>query len=349
MFTYVPILRYQKEEKAAFKSIDLSSKFLPLIEIIHAKGQKKTADTFVKYYTEEFTSLENPILIDIPTYMRISNSTKNNVRPFLEPIIANPTLRAAHYNQLRNLNIIPVVSYIPNVADSRIVVNHLDKEFKSLLSFDRVAFRVFKSHFNEAIATIERLIRKDDILIFDLNKEYHNSKKLIDEYYKKVAKLKKSIGCKTVLIRSVINDQLTNAELPHSIPIDEYDNSLLKDYKSLGFDAFGDFAGIKKDNLTKGGPGGTCGFVFYHWDNNEYIGFKGNTPNKLTEYSSIIVPSVLKSNYYKAFSRKHHRECPGCQIIQRAKEDPLLEKVDQFAKWKRITVMHYLHTMEEFL
>ena len=57
-----------------------------------------------------------------------------------------------------------------------------------------------------------------------------------------------------VAIRSAINTEIQNTKLDHGEVIADADNSLLEVFHSiLQMDAFGDCAGLKKDELSAGG------------------------------------------------------------------------------------------------
>ena len=68
---------------------------------------------------------------------------------------------------------------------------------------------------------------------------------------------------------------------------------------------------------------------------------------ELAEFINFIIPNLTSSNYWKSYSQNHKANCPGCKTIINIKNGN--ESGKSQAKWKRIAIMHYLYTMEEFL
>src|SRR5690606_1701648 len=80
-------------------------------------------------------------------------------------------------------------------------------------------------------------------------------------------------GLMKIIIRSALNSDIKNVGLNHNDVISEADNSLIETFERENFDAFGDYAGIKKDDMTAGGTI-SPGFIFYDPYDNLYYGFK---------------------------------------------------------------------------
>lgn len=125
--------------------------------------------------------------------------------------------------------------------------------------------------------------------------------------------------------------------------INEANNSLLCEYKSLGFDSFGDYAGIRKDSTISKGGGRipSPGFIYYSWHINSYLGYKGRIPD-YKEFLSHIKPNVVKSTYWLKYTKKHHDNCPGCMELSKSNSTYAWD-------WKRYSIQHYLYTMNENL
>jgi hypothetical protein len=285
-------------------------------------------------------------MLDIPTCLSVSNSAKPRIKDFLSSVQNNFTRRVAHIKEFKDIpDLVPVVTYNPErhyVSTGRHAP--IQRQVELLREdFPKLAYRLFVTGFRPALNEVKKVATSGDILLLDIDDTPLDDDDCVAAYG-----ALKSIGkkCQTVLIRSAINDELYNYELPHDKPVKEYDNSLLKKYASLGFNAFGDYAGIKKERRITPGGKGTPGFVFYYWYDNQYIGFRGNDKN-LDHYYTVILPSVLKSKYFNAYPAKHKQECPACKtLIELGRHAELFKS---HAKWKGLAIMHYLHTLEQFL
>src|SRR5690606_17135514 len=105
--------------------------------------------------------------------------------------------------------------------------------------------------------------------------------------------------CPKVVLRSAINTDVQNVALEHNEIVFDADNGLPDTYHSaFTAQSFGDYAGIKKDDLTSGGTI-SPGFLFYDAINNQFIGFKGEIKN-LAEFETTIVPAVIDSEAAQA-------------------------------------------------
>ena len=348
---YVPVLRYRQEERRALSLVKLTPKIMPLIEIVSEKTNIRNKEGFGPLYTKELKNVGVPLMVDFPMYLSLSRSTKPATFSFLSPIQTNINLRIEYFKKLRFVpDITPVVTYIPQKhykGSAREIKHPIILEANELrkIGFTRLAFRLYIRGLNGALQDVSSVIKKGDILLLDLEKQLHQ--KLEHQHlYPQVISLGKAHDCVVVIIRSAINDDITNVGLIDGQPVGNIDNTLINKYKTLGFDAFGDYAGLKRDRLYKGGPGGTPGFLFYFRTKNEYIGFKGHD-TVLQEYSQHILPSVFHSSYFNKSSDTHLSTCPGCSTIIDLYNKS--GKCDSHAKWKGLAVMHYLHTMEECL
>ena len=148
-----------------------------------------------------------------------------------------------------------------------------------------------------------------------------------------------------VLIRSAINTDILNINLTHNDVIGEADNSLIDFYKLYNFNSFGDYVGIKKDEIPAGG-GISPGFIMYDPLDNVYYGYKGNI-KKLSEFEDTIVPDVLNSPVIKNIESTHPTYLsgnPGFDTILRINNNT--EPGKSQAKFKKISMEHYLHCIK---
>lgn len=135
--------------------------------------------------------------------------------------------------------------------------------------------------------------------------------------------------------------------LDHGDIVAEADNSLLEVFKVvLKTEAFGDYAGIKKDDLNAGGTI-SPGFIFYDPIDNLYYGYKGSIKD-LSEFEATIVPAVLNSAVVNILKASHadfvNADNYGYRLLLDIQAGT--EKGKSQAKFKRISIEHYLHCMK---
>lgn len=344
---YVPVLRFRESEKKTLEDVAISNKILPLIEIVQEKRKSNMNSTCFDDISKYLEQSNTKILIDFPMYIKIKQNTLPGVLSFIPPILADPSRRLIHFDKLIGQNIIPVVSYNPNAPLYQ--NGYISKEFSHLRrSFDQIALRIFLPHAQLALNEADSYLKPNDIIIVDLDDAPHTNP-LFTNFYSNIITYAQNHLCKTVLVRSVINPNITNTGLTNNSVVPQLDNSLLNDYQKYGFDAFGDYCGIKKDELTKGGMA-SPGCIYFHWWSNAYYGHKGLYKQPKT-FTSMVVPSLLSSNewidYQTKSSSAHQNSCPGCMTVNKIATTG--QNGDSAPKWKVIISSHYLHTMVEFL
>ncbi|MED4353634.1 hypothetical protein P9265_15055 [Schinkia azotoformans] len=339
---YIPVLRYRTSEKSTLNSVSISSKILPLIEVVTEKPKINSRKTCIEEIKDFVDNNNTKILVDFPLYIKLYNNSIEAVSNFIRGIQTNPNLRVNYFNQLIGSNIIPVITYNPNIS---YVQGFLTTEINALRSsFEQLAFRVFINHGTNALNEIKNLLQKGDLLILDLDTASH-SNSAFQAIYTQLTTLTQQKGATSILIRSAINTDITNTGLTNGQVVNGVDNSLLKNYQNYNFDAFGDFCGIKKDDLTKGGrPSPGC--LFYNWPTNSFYGHKGLYLD-ITTFTSLVVPSLINSSQWSVYSSSHKQNCNGCKIVQNIVNRN--ESANNAPKWKVIASSHYLYTMEEFL
>lgn len=345
---YVPILRYRDKERGALKSVPLSAKCLPLIELVQGPDRRgKTAKTFESQYTKELSALKRPLIVDFPMYVRLSQRTQDGIYKFLSPIHAAYATRIDLFLRLKAVpGLIPVVTYNPNQLYQAGLITSQVSALRE--HFPRIAFRLYPdTGFQAAHAEVATRLAADDIVILDIHDQPHAAANF-QPLYRQVQALP---NCVKVLGRSAINLDVRNVDLVDGQQIAQADNSLLRSYRAHGFDAFADYAGIKKDLLLEG-RGISPGYIFYDWTGNLFVGYRyrlsATTPHdKLREFKLHIGPSVVRSPHFTALSTQHRASCPGCRKIHRIVNGP--DTGANQGLWKQIAVEHYLYTMEECL
>lgn len=342
---YVPVMRYRGVERSSIKEVDFPDKFMPLLEIVKEKAQGKMGGNFEETYKRDFENISIPFMVDFPLYFNVTASTVPNIRKFLRPVQLDHNLLIEYYKRLTNIdNLIPTISYDPRKSFKEEIFKKKIDELKK--NFNRLAFRIYNTHFKKSLEIIKKNIKKNDILIFDIDTATYNNLALKPKY-EDINKAKKENNCITVLLRSSIPETVTNTGLKDDEPVLEIDNSLLNHYKDYEFDAFGDYAGIKKDtSITKGGQP-SPGLKYYYWPDNCFIGF-GHRYQDLEEFKNYILPNLIDSKSWKFYNENHENNCPGCKTLK-SFHDGTDTKYKSQAKWKGIAQKHYLYTLKEFL
>ncbi len=190
-------------------------------------------------------------------------------------------------------------------------------------------------------------LREQDMIIYDLetanitNPVVIKHKKSLDLLYKDKFQ---------VVLRSAINNDIQNVGLDHEEVIVQADNSL-KDLFRLPqyhFNAFGDYAGVKRDELNSGG-GISPGLMFFNPEENLYYGFRGPT-KELEEFERTIIPAVLEMGFVKNWVNTGSpfiQNNPGYDRLLNIRDGK--EPSKSQAKYKWISIMHYLHCIKTMI
>ncbi|MFJ5791039.1 hypothetical protein ACIP9G_13260 [Lysinibacillus sp. NPDC093197] len=344
---YTPVFRYRAQERKVLLSTPISSKIIPLIEVVSNKLRSNSKKDCIDQLSEDIDMINTKIMLDFPMYIKLQNNTQPGVLSFLTPIMVNPDIRINLFKDQRLIakkdKIIPVVSYNPN---DQYISNSLIKQSNILRSeYNQQTFRIYNEHFKLVLNELGTVIKSQDYVILDL-KETSHTHSANQNMYGDLINLSIKTGCKIILIRSAIPSSLTNVALDNGKIVYAADNSLLKEYKNLGFSAFGDYCGVKKDNLTKGGRI-SPGYIMYSWLNNSYYGFKGDVDNA-SSFEGVLIPEILKSNVWQEYLNTHNiNGCLGCSTIEKISLKQ--KKGNSQPEWKGFACGHYLYTMEEFL
>ncbi|MDW7674915.1 MAG: hypothetical protein SCK28_10290 [Bacillota bacterium] len=97
-FKYVPALRYRQEEKGALNALaqHITSKTLPLIEIVKETPNIRSTKSFEEIYSKELDALQMPFLLDFPMYLPLAKSTIVEVTNFLTAVQADVKVIKIH-------------------------------------------------------------------------------------------------------------------------------------------------------------------------------------------------------------------------------------------------------------
>ncbi|MBS1599504.1 MAG: hypothetical protein JST75_14860 [Bacteroidetes bacterium] len=339
----MPALRSRQQELLALKSFAFEERIFPLLEIIKEKDRVNNTRAIRDIWMEYILSPNFAnILVDLPTYIRDTGSMSDEVLRFNRTTLSNIERRVEFFSMFAAVadKMIPVVStllYKSRETDS------ITRQVAALRAiFPRIAIRTFTGTFETDLAEINANLTAQDILIYDMD-----TAQPLNPFVKKQKNIIAGIlGPYKIALRSAINTEIQNVKLDHGEVIADADNSLLELFStSLQMNGFGDYAGIKKDDLSSGGTI-SPGFIFYDPVENLYYGYKGEVKN-LAEFEDTIVPAVLDSDVVQRLLADYpefvNQENPGYQTLLAIRAGTDSGKSQ--AKFKRIAMEHYLHCM----
>jgi len=344
-FSYMPVFRVRTHELDVLRNFDFGTGICPYIEIVKEKDRPRKMS-----YTTLFRSLilatrSKIVFVDIPIHFKLQTSTNPDVIKFLTP------MRTIE-NRVNFLSMLaPIEKMVPVISSYHTITGEsgsIGKQVEQLRAkFPRLAFRISAQDyaFESELDQVEPWLTKEDHLIVDYEENYIDLKSdLIKEINKRLANIS---VCPIIALRSAIPHDLKYKDFENDEEIPETDNRLLRQYKFLNASAFGDYAGIKKDLLTKGQGSDkiTYGCIYYDGTNNTYYGYKGANPGYDALKESVI-PMIINS-----------------QATSRMRESELHFIVDTNRGWrllnnpatgrpgdlKRVSMEHYLHCIRTLI
>lgn len=347
-YKYFPVLRARQQEMDVLEKFAFDNRMVPVVEIIKEKARSnQKADGHIDYAELLKTIQSESVIIDLPIYLDPTLSTASEVRTFFLTTISNLSRRIDYYKLYNELSqkVIPTLSTLQPHSDE---ANTLITQFKELSPiYPRLAFRIYINRFDEAIEELKKIhLRENDIIIYDIDKT-----DITSPLIRKHKTVLNTINSNNkVIVRSAINTDIQNVKLDHGEIIPEANNSLRELYfgKPYEFPAFGDFAGVKKDDITSGGTI-SPGFILYNPEDNLYYGFKGRSKS-LSEFETTIVPDVLNFPAVKHWIDSKSPFTEKNPAILRLQQIGIgTETGKNQAKFKWIAIMHYLHCMKALL
>lgn len=338
---YMPVFRARQQEIIVLKSYDFGDKIYPLVEVIKEKDRKNNIKSTFEIYSELINDIKSDkVFLDLPVYLRISNSTNDEVVTFSRAVIEDIVARIAFFNQFAELNekVVPVISSLL-LKTGEVEIERQVRELRA--NFPTLAFRTFHNTFESDLEQIKNSIKNTDYFIYDLDTT-SISNPLFRRHRRYISEIE---SINKIMLRSAINTDIQNVKLDHGNIISEADNILLEEYSQNGvFGAFGDYAGVKKDDLTSGGTI-SPGFIIYDPYENMYYGYKGAI-KRLSEFEDTIVPNVLDSEMVTRLNLNYPLyvdDNQGIQILVNIRGGG--ESGKSQAKFKKVSILHYLHCM----
>ena len=338
-FKYLPTLRGRQQELLLLDNFDFGDRIYPMLEIIKEKDRVNNSKTVAEIWLGHIGQAKSDrVLVDLPVYIRDTSSMQDEVLTFNRTTLSNIERRIEFFRSLQpSPKTIPVISTLLLKTGE---VGTITTQITALRDiFPVIAVRTFTNTLDTDLAEITETLTDQDILIYDLD--------TVQPYSPLVRKQLTSISAITkpykIALRSAINSEIQNTKLDHEEIVADADNSLVDVFNSLlKMNGFGDYAGIKKDDLNAGGTI-SPGFIFFDPIDNLYYGYKGEIKD-LAEFEDTIVPAVLNSKVVTRLRNEYPEfvtdENLGYKLLMQIQAGQ--EKGKSQAKFKRIAMEHYL-------
>ena len=195
----------------------------------------------------------------------------------------------------------------------------------------------YYAQYNKAITSV---LGEDDFIFFDSGEAKPRSRK---------PAIRKVLGivcpAKKVLLNSPRKRSLQNGDYPEHGFATFIDNDARDDYSSLGFDGFGDFAGLRDDlklNIRiPGEPRGRALVLLYDYDTNQFMSYM-NPDSRAAQGGFRDLAPVIDGDM--------HWLNPGgnCialnEFLEKRRSDP--EKFGGYTFWVTATVVRYIQQIE---
>lgn len=358
---YVPIFRGRQEEVKVLVTHDFGPGIFPCLEIIKEvdrlppkprKTKKPDAKPIEPKEPKKFEEVYLPLLekvnakrvfVDIPVHLTPKRSMKPETLKFLQVVAGSREKRTEYINKLVDLKdkIIPVISTFSQRTGEPRSIELQERELRQ--TYPVLCFRTFAKTFVNDIEQIKKVSRPTDYLIMDWE---DSSLDIEDEEQIDIIEEIKKCKCFKIIHRNAVPGNLTNIGLEHGKVVKVIDNSLIEIFQKYNGTSFSDYAGIKKDDISKGG-GISPGFIYYDAVRNRFYGFKGTVDKPIT-FKTIIVPDVIAS---RATLRMNTAPLPflssvnfGWQMLNDINIG--IEPGQSAAKFKRIGMEHYIHCLK---
>ena len=341
-FVYMPAFRVRTIEWEVLKYFDFGDRICPYIEIIKEKDRPRKMSSSTLYRAMIQGIRSKSVFVDIPFQFMLKDISDPAVINYLTAMRnvdhrINTLLSFASLQKPEKM--IPIISsYFFITGTAGTVAKQVEKLRPT---FSRLAFRITAKdpEFESELESVESFLTAADHLIVDFEESALNmDKENIKELGTRLSKIQ---ICPVVILRSALPVAVKYKDLNNNEEVIGSDNKLLRQFKTLGASAFGDYAGIKKDLLR--GAGGsdkiTYGCIYYDATNNQYIGFKGAGPG-YKEIKESIVPAVLDS-----VASQHMLESPIPYLDERNKGWKFLRSnyISRPRDVKKFSIEHYLH------
>lgn len=341
---YIPVLKNRLFENKFLReqSSYFDERVIPLIEILNQKIGRTTLEVdellsiydsyinssyFVDFFTFEEGEYSKHDPNQVPFYIAHRNDTINDYFDLLSLVCDTE-------------HGIPVISIKKGreFLLDRASIKSLIQMLQALTS--KIAVRVQSSLLQNFFMEIDPLLRKDDLLIYDINEDSIQSK-----FFDRKLLSSKSSSYKVILLHSPRSSKLNNGSYLDGDYTGLIDNSIKVNYKKLGFDGFADYAGLKNVLPTDGsnGKGAALG-LFYDSSNNQFFSIMNPDTDQGTRGHLYVLDQA-----FTVFKKKldPNDDCPAFEYMFLNLYSQ--GKPGQWGQWKYITVLRYVSQVKSSL
>lgn len=341
-FVYMPTFRARQQEIVVLNSFDFGERIFPMIEIIKSKDRTNNQRSSQDIWNEIIARTSSlKVLVDLPVYLRETSSMQTEVLTFNRTVLTNLQGRIDFFRGFAVDKTIPVISSLTIKTGETDTIKQQIAELRP--QFPVLAVRTFINSLEIDSAEIRDSLNEDDIIIYDMD-----TVQPLSPLVRRQLQTLRSLPGYKIALRSAINTEIQNTKLDHEEVVAEADNSLTEVFRNtLQMNGFGDFVGIKKDEMSAGGTI-SPGFILYDPVENIYYGYKGEVKN-LAEFENTIVPAVLSSGVVTRMREDMRQYLDdgnhGFEILNGIASG--IEAGKSQAKFKRIAMEHYLYVIKK--
>lgn len=341
---YIPVFKNRLFENKFIREqqVYFDDNIVPLIEILDSKiGRTKISiDEMLSIYDNYFSS---KYLIDFFTFDdgEYSKYDPNQVPLYFQH--RNDNIND-YYNLLelvcKTEHGVPVISikkgrdFLLNGSAIKMLIQNL--QAKSAMIAVRIQSGLLHTYFND----INHLLRDDDLFIYDINEDSIQSK----FFDRKVISNRKN-RYKVIVLSSPRPSKINNGSYRDGDYTGLIDNKIRVEYKTLGFDGFGDYAGLKNVLPTDGsnGKGAALG-LFYDNSVNQFFSIMNEDSDLGTRGHLYVLEQAFKVHHQKL---DPNNDCPAYKFMY----DNLYirNSPGQWGQWKYITILRYISQIKSSL
>lgn len=343
---YFPTMCGNETMKNILKKQKISDCITPVFEMVNTVAPRKDKRGYFGYWADMFNNYDSMTVVDIPMeHQEFLGKMEPEYRQFFTDVYTKPDFRVNTLNKFDiSDKVIPTLSHNPSMPYSHQLI---DENSKLSKNFKRKAVRLFTSSPIVAYEDCKKILNENDILFVDI---HENTAEYATIMLDNARKVKADTNCHIVIKQTSVGNGYKNTELPDSKitkgtkTYEHIKHSLYIEYKNLGFDGFSDYVGVRKYTL-KNIPIVSPGFLIFDNSDGSYYGYKG-TYDDLDSYLDII-KKYEKSIHWKNIKNSHRKICEGCKVL-----DKMISTRSSYKsapKWKRVSMSHYIASIDEVL
>jgi len=341
---YIPVLKNRLFENKFIREHQLffDDNIVPLIEILNLKiGRKEqSVEEMLSTYDSYFSS---NYLID---FFIFADGEYEKLDPKqVEFSIEQRTYSLNDYSHLLELVCqtkfgIPVIS-IKNARDILRSISSIKQLIMKLQTKSpKIAVRIQSGLFQSLFKDLDEILRDEDMLIYDINEESIQSK-----FFDRKLIRNKTNYYTVILLHSPRSSKLKNGSYLDGNYTGLIDNKIRIDYLNLGFDGFGDYAGLKNVLPTDGGNGkGAALGLFYDNSANQFFSIMNEKSDLGTGGHKYVLDQAFGEHKQRL---NPNDDCPAYKYMYEnlySRNSP-----GSWGQWKYITILRYISQIKSSL